>query len=304
MNSRRTFLRLEELGGRILPSGFSGPVQPSPVAVVQPIIDPLPPIHVLDGQLHGKATSEFTIPDVGVTWNLHGSGDLAGMGHVHVAGDVHGTGFTAQGTATGTLTLHNAGGTVVLKLTEPTGGFSLPQNFNWTVTHATGSYQSFLGDNGTLHLVLITDVTTQATTFVITVGSGSIIPPEPLIPLQIADIKGQATGLLVPAGGEIWKLQGSGTLLGMGQVTVTGSEQGVGFTSGHAQGTLTITGANGTATLALQGPEQDAFAPLLHKFHYHIVSSSGDIGLLPHHGILHLALHQTSATQATFTLTI
>jgi hypothetical protein len=362
----------------------------------------------LEGALQGQATREWVVPDVGTKWDLQGSGSAAGMGTVSVSGDVHGTGNILRGRALGTLTLDSAGGTVVLSLTQPDlPSFTLPTDFQWTVTSATGDYQNYMNDQGQLRLDLSTDPTTDLTTFTIDLGSVAPVPeppvypteppgqppiggpvpeppvypteppgqpsiggpvpeppvvypteppgqppiggpvpepsvypteppgqpliggpvpeppvdtpappaqppivsplPEPPVQPAIVGAKGQATEQLVPDAGTIWNLTGAGTTSGMGAVTVTGSVQGVGFIrKGQAEGTLTLNGADGSrVTLDLQGPEQPAFAPLPQTFHYHIVSSSGNVAL-PADGQLELVLTPDPNTPqfAAFTLTI
>jgi hypothetical protein len=310
MSVRRTVLQVEELGPRNLLSG-------SPVMSWDHIV-------VLDGSLHGRAAAhELTPPDLGVEWSLQGSGSLGGMGDVHVTGNVHGTGNIFSGTATGTLTLDNAGGDVVLSLTEPgLPSFTLPTDFHWTVTGATGIYQNFLNDTGLLHLDLGIPSTTGVTPFTINVGQVTPTPeppipqppipqppvPQPPIPQPPVKATGHATEkVAVPDAGIFWSLYGSGTAAGMGAVTVTGSVRGAGFIqTGRAEGTLTLAGANGSSvTLALQGTEQPGFASLPQSFQYHIISSNGKIDL-PADGQLSLVLTpDPDAPQlATFTLTI
>lgn len=102
---------------------------------------------ILVGQASGTASTRFAVPDVGKTTGLDGSGTVSPLGSVHVQGELHSTGFIAQGRAGGTLTLGNDRGSLSLNLTGPSQeGFSdLPSSFHYQITGATGAYA---GDRG------------------------------------------------------------------------------------------------------------------------------------------------------------
>jgi hypothetical protein len=152
MATRRTTLRVEELGSRVLPSA-------APAAGLLPMVSARIVTstgqQTLAGQGQGTYAVRFAVPDAGTNYDLHGAAVLGGVGAVAVSGSVHSVGFVLHGTAGGTLTFSNARGTVTVALTGPTqNGFaSLPQDFHYRVVGGTGAYQHLTGQ-GTLHLTL------------------------------------------------------------------------------------------------------------------------------------------------------
>jgi hypothetical protein len=144
--TRRTLLNVEGLDARMMPSATIGPVavQGGPLAAP-----------TLSGNARGHFQASPGNPDVGRTTTLSGAGDLAGMGHVTIAGSLTGIGNIASGHAGGTLTLTGAGGTVTLTLTGPTqaGPGALPSKFSYQVTGGTGSFSS-LHSGGAIYLNL------------------------------------------------------------------------------------------------------------------------------------------------------
>jgi len=148
---RRTFLRVEELDGRIVPSATL-PMLPG-AAATSPLPSP-----TLFGNLHGQWKPEAPHPDVGQMSDLNGLGDLAGVGHVTVIGSVTGVGMIANGHAGGALTVTGPAGTVTLKLTGPAqpGFAALPDSFDYVVTGGTGNLAT-LHSQGRVYLHLATD---------------------------------------------------------------------------------------------------------------------------------------------------
>jgi hypothetical protein len=151
---RRTILRVEELGQRVLPS--ASPLTFHPTAFVAPFAQAH---HATsqDQNLHGNGvavyTSSMQIPDTGTSYNLRGVGSFGAVGVATITGELHSVGFIMQGHATGTLTLTNARGSVTLELTGPTQpGFApLPQQFTYQVVSGTGAFAN-LHASGTLQL--------------------------------------------------------------------------------------------------------------------------------------------------------
>jgi hypothetical protein len=145
------------------------------------------------------------------------------------------------------------------------------------------------------------------TTFQITVGAGSVIPPEPLIHPARGHFAGHATAELVPGPGPLWHLNGKGHFQDVGHhVTLTGTLQGAtAITQDHARGTLTLSRGDSTLVLDLQGPAQASFSPLPHSWTYTVTSATGKFQDVQSQGTLELVLKPKpkSATHATFTLT-
>jgi len=135
-------LQVDELESRTVPSASWLPrpilhsAHVAPAAAAQDI--------GLPGAIHGTLTASPGIPDAGAHFAVNGSGWLLGLGQVSVSGTLQGTGFIAQGHATGQLTLTNAKGTVTVDLVGPTQqGFApLPHRFHFTVSGGTGAYQN------------------------------------------------------------------------------------------------------------------------------------------------------------------
>ena len=89
--------------------------------------------------------------------------------------------------------------------------------------------------------------------------------------------QGTYTASAIQSGaGPQYQLMGDADLQGFGHFAVDGSVHGVGFIlHGHAGGTLTFTNDDGSITVQLQGPEQNAFAPLPHLFSEKIIGGTG-----------------------------
>jgi hypothetical protein len=119
-------------------------------------------------------------------------------------------------------------------------------------------------------------------------------------------------GLAVDAGVSD-TLTGSGPVGPLGQASVTGTVQGVGFIrSGRAGGTLTLAGPRGAVTLRLRGPVQPAFSPLPPSFAFTVTGGTGAYKGATGHGTATLSLtpapgqpgHVGGPLQGTFTLTL
>lgn len=110
----------------------------------------------LSGKITGAFTIPVSLPDVGRTYTITGSGTLSDIGSVSASGTFHGLGFIASGTATGDVTLTKGDSTLVLHAQGPVqAGFSsLPTSFKYTVQSATGIFASMKNNDGTLSLRL------------------------------------------------------------------------------------------------------------------------------------------------------
>jgi hypothetical protein len=155
MTIHRTQLKLEELGGRVLPSVTlpTPPVAGALAATAQPVVSPL------SGQGQGTYTNPavpgaLTVDGL-TTYNLKGTANLAGMGQVTVTGTIHSVGFVITGQATGVITFSNSKGSVTVQLTGPLqAGFSaLPTTFSYQVVAHTGAF-AHLNAKGTLGLLV------------------------------------------------------------------------------------------------------------------------------------------------------
>jgi hypothetical protein len=132
----------------------------------------------ISGAISGNFFVLPAIPDVGLGYALSGSGTIGDWGLFQASGKLSTPGFIAVSTAGGTLTLSNAGGTLILWLqSKPLTGFSaLPQEFDYGVQRATGSYAG-LSVEGTITIVLTPtvvsgDASAQNGTFTLTIHPG------------------------------------------------------------------------------------------------------------------------------------
>ena len=150
--SRRTLLRIEELGDRTLPSAIA-PTTLFPVAAN--LAQAAQNTPTLFGNAHGHFQLMEFMPDAGRAYALQGEANLTGVGHVALTGSLHGVGMLASGTAAGTLTFTGAGGSITLALTGPQqpGFAALPDRFNYVVVSSTGSFQG-LHSSGAIYLHL------------------------------------------------------------------------------------------------------------------------------------------------------
>jgi hypothetical protein len=79
-----------------------------------------------------------------------------------------------------------------------------------------------------------------------------------------------------PDTGKHYALGGSGTVAPLGACTVNGSFNTPGnIANGHAEGTVTLTAAQGSVTLQLVGPPSPAFGPPPASFNYTITGGTG-----------------------------
>jgi hypothetical protein len=102
----------------------------------------------VNGAAHGTVGVVPTIPDAGTGVKLHGSAKLSGIGKASLSGTLSGTGFIMQGNASGTITLTNHQGSVILRLTGPSQrGFSAAPSgpYGFYVAGGTGHYAHTVG---------------------------------------------------------------------------------------------------------------------------------------------------------------
>src|SRR4051794_5793798 len=218
---------LEELGSRILPSVATEP---------------------LAGDAQGTVTTDTRAPDLGTDYLFQGTAHLAGLGDTTVTGFIRALGLVRFGDAQGRLTFANARGSVTVSLVGPeqAGLSALPSAFTFKVVAATGDFAG-VAEQGTLALTVN--------------GAGgwaAALAPD----LLAGTAQGTYTVTTPNADvGDLFTLQGTGDLAGLGPVTVNGTLTRLGYVlTGHANGTLTFTNGTQTVTAQLLGPEQTGFA--------------------------------------------
>jgi hypothetical protein len=154
MTPRRTFLELEPLGDRVLPSAaLPLPLPAAPLTAA--LATTQPPLHLLQGHGRGSYTADAVQSGAGAEYRLQGSADLAGLGRVAVRGSIRAVGFIQHGHAGGELTFTNARGSVTVELVgaEQPAFSPLPQSFHYQVVAGTGAYKG-LAAQGALQLAL------------------------------------------------------------------------------------------------------------------------------------------------------
>jgi hypothetical protein len=111
---------------------------PVVAAMVRSVGGPIRPRGTFDGSYEVQPS----IPDIGPTYQLSGSGHVHGLGQASVSGTLHGIGFIARGQVQGDLTLEGRrGASITLHLTATTqqGGFSpLPSRYSYRIAGGTG----------------------------------------------------------------------------------------------------------------------------------------------------------------------
>jgi hypothetical protein len=152
MTPRRTFLELEPLGERVLPSAALTMPDAPLTAALAPT---QPALHLLEGHGQGSYTGDAVQAGAGAEYRLQGTADLAGLGRVAVSGSVRAVGFIQHGHAGGDLTFTNGRGSVTVELlgAEQPAFSPLPQAFHYRVVAGTGAYKDLAGQ-GTLQLAL------------------------------------------------------------------------------------------------------------------------------------------------------
>jgi hypothetical protein len=137
---------------------------------------------------------------------------------------------------------------------------------------------------------------------------GSVLGPYILPHLNA--LSGRGNGQFTPGpgnpnGGVSDQLTGVGHFGRLGDVTITGSLEGVGSAGGRATGTLTLVGATGSVTIQLLGRAQGANAALPSQWSYVVTGGTGILQGLSGHGTLSLVtLPQGNTGSGSFSIAI
>jgi hypothetical protein len=152
MITRRTVLRVEELGARIVPSATAPVVKPPaataaivPTAATSPA--PVKPIAAAAWEGHGRYTIATLKAGAGKTYTFQGSAAIGKLGYFAISGTITTVGNVRTGHATGRLTISSRSGTLVINLTGPTQTkfAAMPPKFTYTVVSATGKFAHWAG---------------------------------------------------------------------------------------------------------------------------------------------------------------
>jgi hypothetical protein len=153
---RRTMLKVEELGARIMPSATVLPTAAASAntqltkttttaAVVKTVASP-------SWQGHGRYTTTTASKTGVVTYQLQGSADYGRLGFFAIKGSIQTDGNKA-GQAHGRITLSDRRGTLTLDLVGPTqkAHAGLPSKFTYKIVSGTGFFAHYAG-TGTIQM--------------------------------------------------------------------------------------------------------------------------------------------------------
>ncbi len=282
MRRRRTGYVSEVLECRLVPTSLVGIQKPAAVAAVEsPLLNQ---IHHVFGTVSGTYSSpSFFGIDDGVTNTFQGQGNLPLLGQVQFQGTLQGLGNIAFGQANGEITLSNSLGSLTLELVGPNQkSFALlPQDFQFSVVSGTGAFAS-IQMRGTIHLVQHSNNQTFSATF---------------LSVKINDavaLTGPGAGNFTSNSATYQLTDGTASLEIMGQVNVTGTFQGIGFTTtGRATGKLTLTNSHGSVMLSLASPVHHGFVPLPTQFQFKVTGATGAYKGLSKSGSIELTFTPT-----------
>lgn len=304
MTTRRTFLKVEELGGRVLPSATVTVATPPVAALVSTATSALN-VTAWTGQGRFTVTTNATTAAKTYTWD--GSTIVGTAGNFGVTGSITTVGNRA-GQATGRVVVSSPRGTLTLTITGPTQSAyaGLPASVTYKVSGATGVFARFSGQ-GTLKLSAdlflgYTDrghftMTAAAPTGTVTPPPAKTPPPTTPPPVQTIALPswtGQGRFTLTTNrlnNVKSYALEGSAAFGSYGFFAIGGTVQTVGnVATGQATGRITLSGPRGTLVLQVTGPTQTRNAALPSTFNYKVVSGTGVFAHYVGQGALQLAV--------------
>lgn len=286
MTTRRTVLKVEELGARVLPSTAAViPTAATSAAVVQTTTT----LTTWTGP--GRFTLTTASGTNAKVYSLQGSTNLNGSTFYSITGTVQTVGNKA-GEATGKITISNTHGTLTLSLTGPaqSANAALPTKFTYKVLSATGTFANKSGSGPmTLSVTLFPGLNNSGNFTLTGTVPATTKPPVTKPPVTKPPVttptpttttgpswtgQGRYTITKTSGGKSTYTLQGSADFGSAGFFAIGGTIQTVGSKSGQATGRITVSDS-GTLTLALTGPTQSANSGLPSKFTYKVLSGTG-----------------------------
>jgi hypothetical protein len=154
MITRRTVLKVEELGARVLPSATAIPTAAAATAQITQTALTAAAVTKVNSPSwvgHGRYTTTRASTGV-VTYQLQGSADFGRQGFFAIKGTLQTVG-NRSGQAKGRITLSNRRGTLTIDLLGPTqsAGSRLPSTLNYRIVSGTGFFARY-GGTGTIQL--------------------------------------------------------------------------------------------------------------------------------------------------------
>jgi hypothetical protein len=300
MTLRRTLLRVEELGGRVLPSATVTVAPPRTTALVSTAV---PTIAASAWTGQGRFTVTTNAATTAKTYTWDGSAIIGSAGNFAVTGAITTVG-NRTGQATGRVVVSNPRGTLTLTITGPTQAArsGLPASVTYKVSGATGVFARFAGQ-GTLRLStdLFLGYTDRghfamSATAPVATPTAQTPPPTTKPTAQTAAApswtgQGRYTLTTNRANNvKTYTLQGSANFGSAGYFGIGGTIQTVGnVASGQATGRITLSDPRGTLILSVTGPTQTRNAGLPTTFTYKVVSGTGYFAHYVGQGTLQLA---------------
>jgi hypothetical protein len=286
MTTRRTVLKVEELGARVLPSATAViPTAGTSTAVVQTTTTTAT---TWTGQ--GRFTITASSTAGAKTYAFQGSTLFNGSTNYSIAGTLTTVG-SKGGQVTGRLTISAAAGTLTLSLKGPTqtANAALPKTVTYTVVSGTGAFAHDTGTGSLNVTVTLFPGLTTSGNFTIngavpkvstTTPPPTTKPPTTKPPTVITTGPswmghGRYTVTRGSNNVRIYTLQGSADFGSSGYFAIGGSIQTVGSKTGQATGKVTLGDKRGTLTLQVTGPTQSANSGLPAKFTYKVLSGTG-----------------------------
>jgi len=134
--------------------------------------------------------------------------------------------------------------------------------------------------------------------------------PAPALMVLHRHLQGIGRGVFTrefadPSAGTHFHLQGAGTFNYVGRVRISGELQSGGLTlQNHVRGTITLSNAHGSVTLAIRGTTRSLYGTLPNWLSYSVVAGTGDFVRFRDYGALLVTKRYTSPEGGTFRMTI
>jgi hypothetical protein len=281
MTNRRTVLRVEQLGARVLPSATASLLAPTAGAAAAAVSTQTTTGSAWTGQ--GRFTIATNRTTAAKTYTLEGSTTIGSSGAFAVTGSVTTVG-NRTGQATGRVILNSPRGRLIFTVTGPTqsANSGLPSSMTYRIESGTGAFARYRGQ-GTFKLApqLFLGYSDRGH-FTASATAPVGIPPATKPPVQTTTGtswhgQGRYTSVLNRTTGvRTYSFEGSANFGSAGHFAVGGSIQTVGnVATGRATGRITLSDRRGTLVLALTGPAQSRNASLPSSYTYRVLSGTG-----------------------------
>jgi hypothetical protein len=144
----RQLPQVEALESRLPLSGVAGTSHDALASrAASAIVQRQGPVVTLQGSARGVFVTTHGNPDTGATYQITTSGRLSPLGQTAESARVQTTGFVLTGSATGTMTVTGAHGSLKLNLqgTLQSGSSTLPRTLTYTIISGSRSFRNAEG---------------------------------------------------------------------------------------------------------------------------------------------------------------